>query len=117
MIQKPIFSPQVEWLPPTEFPDLAKYSEIAIDLETKDPELKTMGSGSVTGRGQIVGIAVAVEGWSGYYPIAHEGGGNMDLRMVLKWFQDVLKTPAIKIFHNAMYDVCFASYGSRSHNF
>ena len=102
-----MFSPQVEWLPPTEFPDLSKYNEIAIDLETKDPDLKNMGSGSVTGRGKIVGIAVAVHDWSGYYPIAHEGGGNMDLRMVLNWFQDVLKTPAMKIFHNAMYDVCF----------
>jgi DNA polymerase I-like protein with 3'-5' exonuclease and polymerase domains len=107
MIQKPLFSPQVEWLPPTEFPDLSKYDEIAIDLETKDPELKSMGSGSVTGRGDIVGIAVAVTDWAGYYPIAHEGGGNMDFRMVLKWFQGVLNTPAVKIFHNAMYDVCF----------
>jgi DNA polymerase I-like protein with 3'-5' exonuclease and polymerase domains len=31
----------------------------------------------------------------------------MDITMVLKWFQDVLNTDAIKIFHNAMYDVCF----------
>ena len=107
MIQKPMFAPQTEWIPPQDFPDLSDHKEIAIDLETKDPELKTMGSGSVTGRGQIVGIAVAVEGWSGYYPIAHEGGGNMDKNMVLKWFQDVLNTPSIKIFHNAMYDVCF----------
>ena len=102
-----MFAPQTEWIPPQDFPDLSDHKEIAIDLETKDPELKTMGSGSVTGRGQIVGIAVAVEGWSGYYPIAHEGGGNMDKNMVLKWFQDVLNTPSIKIFHNAMYDVCF----------
>jgi len=104
---KQIFKPQTEWLPPQDFPNLLKYDEIAIDLETKDPDLKTMGSGSITGRSKIVGIAVAVEGWSGYYPIAHEGGGNMDIRMVLKWFQDVLNTPATKIFHNAMYDVCF----------
>jgi len=102
-----MFSPQVEWLPPTEFPDLSKYDEIAIDLETKDPNLKTMGSGSVTGQGQIVGIAVAVHDWSGYYPIRHEGGGNMDHEIVTRWFQNVLKTPAKKIFHNAMYDVCF----------
>ena len=60
------------------FPDLSKYDEIAIDLETKDPELKTMGSGSVTSKGNIVGIAVAVHDWAGYYPIRHEGGGNMD---------------------------------------
>jgi DNA polymerase I-like protein with 3'-5' exonuclease and polymerase domains len=52
-------------------------------------------------------VAVAVQGWKGYYPIAHEGGGNMDKNMVLKWFQDVLNTDAVKIFHNAMYDVCF----------
>jgi DNA polymerase I-like protein with 3'-5' exonuclease and polymerase domains len=104
---KPIFKPQTEWLPPQDFPDLSSYSEIAIDLETKDPDLKTIGSGSVIGRSKIVGIAVAVQDWKGYYPIAHEGGGNMDKSMVLKWFQDVLNTDAIKIFHNAMYDVCF----------
>ena len=104
---KPIFKPQTEWLPPQDFPDLSDYSEIAIDLETKDPDLKTIGSGSVVGRSKIVGIAVAVQDWKGYYPIAHEGGGNMDKNMVLKWFQDVLNTDAIKIFHNAMYDVCF----------
>jgi len=104
---KPIFKPQTEWLPPQEFPNLSKYDEISIDLETKDPDLKTMGSGSITGRSNVVGIAVAVKDWSGYYPIAHEGGGNMDKNMVMKWFQDVLNTPATKIFHNAMYDVCF----------
>jgi len=104
---KPIFKPQTEWLPPQDFPDLSKYDEISIDLETKDPDLKTMGSGSITGRSNIVGIAVAVQDWKGYYPIAHEGGGNMDKNMVMKWFQGVLNTDAIKIFHNAMYDVCF----------
>jgi DNA polymerase I-like protein with 3'-5' exonuclease and polymerase domains len=104
---KPTFKPQTEWLPPQDFPDLSNYSEIAIDLETKDPDLKTIGSGSVVGRSKIVGVAIAVQDWKGYYPIAHEGGGNMDKNMVLKWFQDVLNTDAIKIFHNAMYDVCF----------
>jgi DNA polymerase I-like protein with 3'-5' exonuclease and polymerase domains len=107
MIQKPMFSPQVEWLPPEEFKDLSGYDEIAIDLETKDPGLKDMGSGSVTGRAQIVGIALAVKDWSGYYPIAHEGGGNMDSKKVLDYFRTVLSLPSIKIFHNAMYDVCF----------
>ena len=107
MIQKPMFTPQTEWLPPESFPDLSRYDEIAIDLETKDPQLKTMGSGSVTGRGEIVGVAVAVEDWSGYYPIAHEGGGNMDKKRVMEWFRIILNYPSTKIFHNAMYDVCF----------
>jgi DNA polymerase I-like protein with 3'-5' exonuclease and polymerase domains len=104
---KTIYKPQTEWVPPESFPDLSKYDEIAIDLETKDPDLKNTGSGSVTGKGHIVGIAVAVHDWSGYYPIRHEGGGNMDHGAVTRWLQDVLKTPADKIFHNAMYDVCF----------
>jgi len=106
-MQIPLFKPQTEWLPPENFPDLSKYDEIAIDLETKDPDLMKMGSGSVVGKGDVVGIAVAVAGWSGYYPIAHEGGGNMSRAKVLKWFQGVLSTPADKIFHNAMYDVCW----------
>ncbi len=105
MIQKPIFKPQTEWLPPTEFPDLSNRDEIAIDLETKDPDLMKMGSGSIIKNGEVVGIAVAVEGWSGYYPIAHEGGGNMDRKMVLDWFQDQMRSDSTKIFHNAMYDV------------
>ena len=102
-----MFAPQTEWLPPQDFPDLSDHEEIAIDLETKDPNLKTMGSGSITGTGEIVGIALAVNGWSGYYPIAHEGGGNMDKKKVLDYFRKVLNLPATKIFHNAMYDVCF----------
>ena len=106
-MQIPLFKPQTEWIPPEDFPDLSKYTEIAIDLETKDPDLIKMGSGSVTKRGDVTGIAVAVKGWSGYYPIAHEGGGNMDRKKVLKWFQSVLNTDSIKIFHNAMYDVCW----------
>jgi DNA polymerase I-like protein with 3'-5' exonuclease and polymerase domains len=64
-----------------------------------------MGSGSVRRDGEVVGIAIAVEGWSGYFPIAHEGGGNMDRALVLDWFEELLQTPATKIFHNAMYDV------------
>jgi DNA polymerase I-like protein with 3'-5' exonuclease and polymerase domains len=56
--------------------------------------------------GEIIGIAVAIEGWSGYYPIGHREG-NLDKRIVLEWFKDVCATSAVKIFHNAMYDVCW----------
>jgi|TARA_R100000664_G_scaffold24809_2_gene34696 DNA polymerase I-like protein with 3'-5' exonuclease and polymerase domains len=99
--------PETEWLPPTEFPDLSKYDEIAIDLETRDTDLKIKGSGSIIGNGEVVGIAVAVKDWKGYYPIAHETGPNMNRKQVLTWFEGVLKTPATKIFHNAMYDICW----------
>ena len=105
--QQILFTPQTEWVVPEELKDLRGHKEIAIDLETCDPELLELGSGNVTGRGKIVGIAVAVEGWSGYYPIAHEGGGNMDKKLVLNWLQDLFKQDAVFVFHNAMYDVCW----------
>ena len=97
--------PTTEWVAPTEFPDLRKADEIAIDLETRDPDLKTLGSGSIIGNGEVVGIAVAVDGYKNYFPIAHGTGPNMDRDRVLRWFKDVCESPAIKIFHNAMYDV------------
>jgi DNA polymerase I-like protein with 3'-5' exonuclease and polymerase domains len=99
--------PETEWLMPTEYPDLRSYPEIAIDLETRDPNLKSTGSGSVIGVGEIVGFAVAVEGYRGYFPIAHEQGPNMDRDKTIEWFKDICESPATKIFHNAMYDVCW----------
>jgi DNA polymerase-1 len=103
----PLFEAQTEWNEPEEYPDLRQYDEIAVDLETRDPNLKTLGSGSVIGNGEVVGIAVAVPGRKFYFPIAHGSGPNMDRKRTLEWFQDILNTKAIKIFHNAMYDVCW----------
>ncbi len=106
--QIPLFTPQTEWVMPDELKDLKGHKEISIDLETNDPYLMTLGSGNVTGRGHIAGVAVAVEGWSGYFPIQHESGGNMDRKLVLSWLQDVCNQPDTTfIFHNAMYDVCW----------
>jgi DNA polymerase I-like protein with 3'-5' exonuclease and polymerase domains len=106
-VKIPKFEAQTEWVKPTEFPDLRQVDEIAIDLETKDPDLIKKGSGAVIGNGEVIGIAVATKYFKGYFPIAHEGGGNMDKQRVLSWFKDVLEAPSTKIFHNAMYDVCW----------
>ena len=106
--QMPLFTPETEWVMPDELKDLRDAKEVAIDLETNDPYLKELGSGNVTGKGHIAGVAVAVEGWSGYFPIHHEQGGNMDRQLVLKWLQNVLNQENTRfIFHNAMYDVCW----------
>ena len=108
-----MFEAQTEWVKPDEFPDLRQADTIAIDLETYDPDLKEIGSGNVIGKGHIAGVAVAVEGWSGYYPIQHEQGGNMDKTLILNWLKDLLKQENTTfIFHNAMYDVCWLrAYG------
>ncbi len=102
-----MFKAQTEWNKPEEFPDLRDCSQIAIDLETHDPDLKSMGSGAVVGRGKVVGIAVATDGYSGYFPFDHKGGGNLEKAKVIQWFTDLCQSNADKIFHNAMYDVCW----------
>ena len=103
----PKFEAQTEWVKPTEFPDLRDVDEIAIDLETKDPDLIKKGSGSVIGNGDVIGVAVATSFYKGYFPIAHEGGGNMDRSRVMSWLKDILESPSTKVFHNAIYDVCW----------
>ena len=106
--QIPLFTPETEWVMPEELKDLRGAKEIAIDLETNDPNLKELGSGNVTGKGHIAGIAVAVEGWSGYFPIQHESNGNMDKKLVFSWLQDMFnQEDTTFIFHNAMYDICW----------
>ena len=105
MRQSPLFPRICEWIPPDSFPDLSAATEIAIDLETRDEHLETNGPGWPTKTGYIVGYAVAVEGWEGYYPVAHEGGGNLDKAMVERWMQKVLALPAPKVMHNAAYDL------------
>ena len=40
----PKFEAQTEWVKPSEFPDLRHVDEIAIDLETKDPNIKKIES-------------------------------------------------------------------------
>lgn len=96
---------RTEWIAPEVFPDLSSASEIAIDLETCDPGMKTSGPGWPTKNGYIVGFALAVDGWKGYFPIRHGGGGNLDERKVRRFVQTVLDLPCNKIFFNAPYDV------------
>jgi len=106
--QIPLFTPETEWVMPEELKDLRGAKQIAIDLETNDPDLKELGSGNVTGKGHIAGVAVAVDGWSGYFPIGHESNGNMDKKLVFSWLQDIFNQEETTfIFHNAMYDICW----------
>jgi len=105
MAQMPLFQPPSEWTPPEKVPDLSTATEIAIDLETCDPNIKTMGPGWPRGDGFIAGVAVAVEGWKGYFPIRHEGGGNFDEKIIKRQIKKIMELPCDKVFHNASYDV------------
>ena len=99
-----------EWVAPNTFPDLSTHDKISIDLETCDPELIKEGPGWPRKRGKVIGIAVSSNGFTGYYPIDHEGGGNMDRKAVLKYIKSICEDGSIdKVFHNAQYDIGWLS--------
>ena len=94
------------WSTPSEFKDLSGAREIAIDLETRDDGIaQGLGAGWALKKGNIIGFAVAVEGWQGYFPFGHFGGGNMIPDQVKAYIKQVCELPCPKIFHNAQYDV------------
>ena len=103
-LQLAFVTPKSEWVPPNELPNIFEAKQIAVDVETRDPNIKTLGPGWARNDGEVVGYAIAVDGWSGYIPIRHKYGGNLDERIVNKWLKKVFESPADKIMHNAQYD-------------
>jgi DNA polymerase I-like protein with 3'-5' exonuclease and polymerase domains len=94
-----------DWNIPSEFPDLTGHKEIAVDLETKDPNIKTLGPGWARNDGHIIGVAVAAGEDKWYFPMRHQNGHNLDAKMVLKWINRQLSIPDMNIImHNATYD-------------
>ena len=101
---------KAEWLHPTEFPSMKGRDVVAIDLETCDTDLKKMGPGWPRKIGKVIGIAVSSGDFTAYYPIAHDGGGNMDSKVVLKYVKSICEDESIQnVFHNAQYDIGWLS--------
>ena len=99
-----------EWVHPTEFPSMKGKKVVAVDLETCDTDLKKMGPGWPRKIGKVIGIAVSSGDFTAYYPIDHDGGGNMDRKPVLKYIKEICEDESIqKVFHNAQYDVGWLS--------
>ena len=103
--QLPLFTPESNWIAPDKFPNLSGAKQIAVDLETYDPTIKEYGPGWATGRGHIIGVALAAEEGQWYFPTRHHGGGNVDEQMVMDWLKGIMAYDCDKIFHNAAYDV------------
>ena len=104
-LQEPLFTPDSDWTPPENLPDLTAAKEICIDLETRDPSIKEKGAGWARGEGEVVGYAVATENWSGYLPVKHQAGGNLNDKLVKTWLQKQIDGGADIICHNASYDI------------
>ena len=79
---------------------------IAIDTETYDPNLKTMGPGGFRKDGHVAGISISTDsGYTEYFPIGHEGGGNLNKTKVISFLLYIYQSGKNLIFANAMYDV------------
>ena len=101
-----LFTPEVDWTPPSSLPELSGYNEVAIDLETYDPLLMSHGpSWAFPDAGYITGVAIATKDFSLYFPIQHKGGGNLDKELVLRWLDKQMLHNNDKIFHNSLYDM------------
>ena len=55
-------TPKSEWVPPNELPNIFDAKQIAVDVETRDPNIKVLGPGWARNDGEVVGYAIAVEG-------------------------------------------------------
>jgi len=105
--------PHTGWTPPASFPNLSAATVIAVDTETKDPELTEQGPGWARHRGHIVGVSLAAKdarGNSGkwYFPVRHEVQPelNLDPAKVFPFLKTVLENPHTpKAGANLMYDI------------
>lgn len=103
MIQEPLFLPERTWCPPCVFPTLG--SVISIDTETRDPHLKDTGPSFKRGEGEVVGIAMADETNTIYLPFGHQGGGNLDKNLVIRYVKNTIANATEVIMANALYDL------------
>jgi DNA polymerase-1 len=96
---------RTDWQPPKELPRLWDAKNLAVDVETKDPELLKTGPSWIRNQGQVVGIGFSDGDKKWYFPMRHDGGGNLDPEVIHEWAGDVLRSPSTKIFFNAQYDL------------
>ena len=87
------------------YPDLSKESLIAVDIETYDPRLGDLGPGVYRRDGTILGVGIAVKGFSEYYNLGHKGIEKAERDANILYLRDVLSLPVPKVGTRLMYDI------------
>lgn len=108
--QLPLITPDSDWRPPTELPDLRRFSHVALDTENRDGGLSSgRGPGWPYGDGHIAGVGAAwregQELKSIYVPINHPDTECLPKENVARWLDDLFKSGTQLIFQNAPYDL------------
>lgn len=89
-IPEPMFDVESDWhpTPVKDLPSWAEARRVAVDCETCDPALTTLGPGVRRG-GYVVGVSFAIEDGPAYYlPIRHGSGRNLDPEHVVAYLRD-----------------------------
>lgn len=97
-----------DWRPRADYPRLiGKAKRISFDVETYDPNLLDRGPGAIRKDGYICGFSIATDdGFSGYYPIRHDGGDNLkNPDAAIRWLRDQLGDDTSKVGANLLYDI------------
>lgn len=88
------------------YPDLSKSKLISFDIETKDPELTTKGTGVYRKDGYILGVSLSNgEGFSEYYNLGHPGCRVEVKNKNLNYLREVLGIDCPKLTTNGRYDL------------
>ena len=100
--------------PRQQYPELQEIppGEWALDFETYDPTLRTIGSAWAfpnRGGGRILGVAAAWEGFDAYWPLTHCGDNYHDPDAIRRWIIHHLYRPDLTVIcANAQYDIGWA---------
>ena len=89
-----------------EFEPIENLAEMKKEMQEAIEEMKKeKGAGWARNEGRVVGYAIATKNWSGYLPVRHEAGGNLNEVLVKNWLQKQISYGADIICHNASYDI------------
>lgn len=99
----PLFVPESTWTPPKAPPRLDNVTLLAVDCETRDPNLTVRGPGFLRRDAQNAGVALSTTTQSWYFPYAHpEDNCSWDVKA---WLADELSVDRTYVFCNCHYDI------------
>lgn len=105
-------TPETNWRPPRDWPDLRQAIAMGFDFEVKEKEFKrgpgwSRGKASICG-GSLYAVFRDHSTYKEYRPIRHEVDGhmNLDVTNTIAYWKSMLETPSIPKFGaNLIYDV------------
>lgn len=89
---------------------LLEADQMAIDIESKDPDLMERGPGTHRGEGFICGLSVGCEGFSDYLSLRHPDTETDETERNKRIITELLKSPHQKVGTNLMYDLEWLEY-------